>query len=154
MTMLNKKHSEKTKKLMSEKSKGNKAFLGRKHTEETKKKMSQPRPKRQGRPAWNKGKGKFKTPQDRQRNRLLLKYGLNSETYSEILKKQNYVCAICLKQETTLHSNGQIKLLSIDHDHITGKVRGLLCQKCNFAIGHLNDDPYLCQRAAQYLLNN
>lgn len=152
--MLNKKHSEETKKLMSEKSKGNKSFSGRKHSEETKAKMSKPRPKRQGIPAWNKGKGKFLTKEARQWNRNLGKYGLNEESYTNLLVEQNYVCLICLKPESKKHQNGKVTNLSIDHSHETGKVRGLLCSKCNFAIGHLDDNPYLCERAMKYLLSN
>ncbi len=43
------------------------------------------------------------------------------------------------------------KTMSVDHCHITGKVRGLLCNLCNTAIGSLNDDSTLVRRAAEYL---
>jgi hypothetical protein len=42
----------------------------------------------------------------------------------------------------------------VDHNHITGEIRGLLCRDCNFAIGFLRDDPLLCTRAAEYLLSH
>lgn len=152
--MINKKHSEETKKKMSESAKGNKAFLGKKHTDEWKKKMSKPRPSMQGRIPWNKGKGKFATKQERQFDRNLRRYGLNEKSFNELLTRQNNVCAVCLKAETKKHQNGKVTNLSIDHCHTTGKVRGLLCSKCNFAIGHLDDNPYLCERAMKYLLTN
>ena len=154
MTMLNKKHSEETKRKISIASKGNKSFSGRKHSEETLKKMRHPRPYNLGRPAWNKGKGVYKTKEERQRARNISKYGITKNDYNEILVKQDYVCAICLKPETKKHQNGTLCSLSIDHSHLTNKVRGLLCSKCNFAIGQLDDNPYLCERAAKYLLSN
>ena len=155
MTMLNKKHSEATKKLMSEKAKGNKGFAGRKHSEETKAKMRKPRLKRRGIPAWNKGTGMFKTSKEKVYYYNLKKYGIKPEDYNNLLIKQNGVCAICLKSETKIHPRTkQVAQLSIDHCHTTGKVRGLLCGNCNFAIGHLQDSPYLCERAMNYLLNN
>jgi hypothetical protein len=139
---------------MSEKAKGNKSFSGRKHTEETKKKMSVPRPNRRGIPAWNKGTSKFKTLKEKERHFNLRKYGIDGIEYNRILSIQNNVCAICLKPETKKHQNGKIIGLSVDHCHSTNKVRGLLCRKCNFAIGQLDDNPYLCERAMKYLLTN
>ncbi len=47
--------------------------------------------------------------------------------------------------------SGRVRRLSIDHDHNTGDIRGLLCHNCNVAIGHLNDDPELLDAAAGYL---
>lgn len=139
---------------MSEKAKGNKSFSGRKHSEETKTKMSKPRPNRRGIPAWNKGKGMFKTRKEKEKHYNLKKYGLDQKGYDELLASQNGICAVCLKPESKKHQNGKVTNLSIDHSHETGKVRGLLCSKCNFAIGHLDDNPYLCERAMKYLLTN
>lgn len=81
-------------------------------------------------------------------NRRIRKYNITTLEYDIMLQKQNYVCLICLKKDR-LNTK-----LCIDHNHETGKVRGLLCRSCNLAIGHLNDNPYLCQRAAGYLLTN
>ncbi len=153
--MLNKKHSKETKLKMSLSAKGNKAFLGRKHTEETKKKMSKPRPKRQGIPAWNKGTGRFKTIREKELHFNLKKYGIGPETYNEMLLKQNNVCAICYLPETKIHNKtGLVCKLSVDHCHNTGKVRGLLCTKCNTGIGQLSDSPELCINAYNYLKNH
>lgn len=72
-------------------------------------------------------------------------YGITEAQYDQMLAEQRGVCAICEKACTT----GQ--RLSVDHDHDTGKVRGLLCRRCNSAIGHMNDDPILLQKAVKYL---
>lgn len=71
-------------------------------------------------------------------------YGITVEYYVQLLAKQNSRCAICLKRDSVR--------LSVDHDHVTGRVRGLLCRRCNRAIGGLNDDPVLVQAALYYLL--
>jgi hypothetical protein len=76
---------------------------------------------------------------------LKLKYGITPEDYNFMLEGQNNVCAICDKPEV------QNKRMAVDHCHETGKVRGLLCSMCNTAIGKLNDDPNLLDKAAKYL---
>jgi Autographiviridae endonuclease VII len=69
------------------------------------------------------------------------KYNLTPEDYESLLKKQNFKCAICL----------QYGKLCIDHDHATNKVRGLLCTRCNVAIGLLKEHPEYIRRALTYL---
>lgn len=96
--------------------------------------------------------GRWKNKREWQTERNMKKRGLDENQFNGILVKQNYVCAICLKAETRKYKNGTIARLSIDHNHRTGKIRGLLCSKCNFAIGQLDDNPYLCEKAAKYLL--
>lgn len=63
------------------------------------------------------------------------------------LIKQEHKCPICKKslRET---------LRCIDHDHKTGRTRGILCSKCNLGIGHFEDDPGLLESAVQYLKEN
>jgi len=131
-----------------------KGFTGRKHTEETRKKMSKPRPKRRGIPAWNKGIGRFKTLKEKELHFNLKKYGIDTETYNEMLLKQSNVCAICFLPESKKHQNGKICKLAIDHCHKTGKIRGLLCSKCNTGIGNLKDSAELCLNAHRYLNNH
>lgn len=80
----------------------------------------------------------------------LKKFGLTVEIYNNMLKAQNHVCAICEKPEMTKRNN-KIKQLSVDHCHATGKVRGLLCTKCNTGIGLLREDPIIIQKAKDYL---
>lgn len=136
---------------MSKKSKGNKAFLGRKHTEEWKQARRVPRPDLKGRVPWNK---KFKTRKDKETNgNLKRNFGIGIVEYEKILQTQSYVCAICSKPNSRKLPDGKYAKLAVDHDHKTGKIRGLLCCKCNFAIGHLDDNPYLCERAMHYLLS-
>lgn len=75
------------------------------------------------------------------------KYGWTVEDYEEQLKKQNGVCAICEQ----VPDSGPYKDFVIDHDHNTGTVRGLLCNKCNNGLGLLGDDVTGLRRALSYL---
>lgn len=69
------------------------------------------------------------------------KYGLTPEQFDDLKKKQEDRCAIC----------GDPAPLSVDHDHQTNEVRGLLCRKCNWGLGQFRDDPALLLKAAEYL---
>lgn len=84
---------------------------------------------------------------------LLLKncFGITEEFYNTLKKEQNDVCAICKRPETTITKHGHLKDLAVDHDHSTGKIRGLLCGSCNRGIGFLKDSPDVCISAADYL---
>ena len=83
-----------------------------------------------------------------------LKIKLSYEEYKEMFITQNNTCAICLNPETSVHhKSGVNNVLSIDHSHKTNKVRGLLCRKCNMAIGLLRDNPEIVLRAYNYLLS-
>lgn len=81
------------------------------------------------------------------------KYGLKVAEYEKLVLEQKNLCAICEKRERVSHK-GQIKELAVDHDHETGKVRGLLCHSCNLAIGVLLDKPELFKKAAEYLVKH
>lgn len=83
------------------------------------------------------------------RKKVLEKYGMTIEDYKDYMKKQNGCCWICGVNES---ENG--RKLSVDHDHTNGNVRGLLCQKCNKALGLFQDDPNLLLKAMIYLQNN
>lgn len=78
-------------------------------------------------------------------------YGISIEEFENLFQKQNGVCSICGKPETSKHQRGTLKTLSIDHSHRTGKVRGLLCYNCNRGIGHLQEDVLILKRAIDYL---
>lgn len=68
---------------------------------------------------------------DRRRH-LLEQYGLSPEMYDEMLAAQGGTCALCHTPERAVtRIGGRIRNLNVDHDHRTGKVRGLLCVKCN-----------------------
>jgi hypothetical protein len=91
--------------------------------------------------------------ENRRRWNLQNTYGLSVARYNALLHKQGGVCAVCGKDEPNAHGRtGKQVRLSVDHCHETGVVRGLLCQKCNRAIGLLNDDPVLMRKAISYLL--
>ena len=79
-------------------------------------------------------------------------YGLTLEQYHAMHDEQKGVCAICERPETVQDGRtGAAKALSVDHCHDSKKVRGLLCTKCNTAIGKFDDDPELLMRAIEYL---
>lgn len=82
----------------------------------------------------------------KKRTRRLAKMGLTPEQYDAMEKAQGGLCRICGGPPT-----GRWKRLHIDHDHKTGRVRGLLCVGCNRALGYLNDDPKRARSAAGYL---
>lgn len=80
------------------------------------------------------------------RCRTLAKYGLTVEEYDAILAQQDCKCAICGMSD---EEHG--KSLVVDHNHVTGEVRGLLCRNCNVGIGALGDDVQRIINAAAYL---
>lgn len=72
--------------------------------------------------------------------------------YEAMLIKQDNKCAIChTTEETKLGPNGTLVRMSVDHCHTSGKVRGLLCNRCNRALGLLGDSVDLLQKAIVYL---
>lgn len=81
--------------------------------------------------------------------RLKTVYGITPEEYTRLLILQNNVCAICKQPERTKRLEKHADLC-IDHDHLTGKVRGLLCLRCNVILGHI-EDPIVLQRSLNYL---
>lgn len=77
-------------------------------------------------------------------------YGLTLQDYENLYVAQGGLCAICSRPETKKLA-GKLLRLCVDHNHTTGKVRGLLCSRCNVAIGLLNDDLLMLQAATEYL---
>lgn len=73
-------------------------------------------------------------------------YGISLEEYEGLLQKQEYKCYGC-----SIHYDAQSFRLSVDHDHKTGRVRGLLCNECNRGLGKLKDDPYILRKLAAYI---
>jgi hypothetical protein len=73
-------------------------------------------------------------------------YNLTKDEFLDLAKKQGYSCPIC---------NGDASdapyRLSVDHDHTTNEIRGLLCNPCNYALGLFYDDPERLERAIHYL---
>ncbi len=73
-------------------------------------------------------------------------YGLSVEAYAAMVATHGGVCAICGKPETVKN-----RALSVDHDHATGRVRGLLCLLCNRVVGCAKDSAGVLRSAANYL---
>jgi hypothetical protein len=86
-------------------------------------------------------------------------YGITLEQYRQMLAEQGGACAICGEPPTVENSGRWTKRrrrpadpkLIVDHDHVTGKVRGLLCGRCNTGIGALKDDAAIVRFALKYL---
>lgn len=86
---------------------------------------------------WNK-----ENPEKRRNNDLKTRYGISLEDYNGLLKSQSSRCLICNQKDSNLH---------VDHDHESGKVRGLLCKTCNLGLGYFKDDTDLLENAIDYL---
>ena len=122
--------------------KNSKFKLGSKAWKEHKLKLSRESNKRY------REKNKLKT----ENKRLKIRYGITLEDYQNLYNKQLGLCKICNNPEIVRILKGrQIRSLAVDHCHDTGKVRGLLCYKCNVGLGSFNDDPKLLIRAINYL---
>jgi Autographiviridae endonuclease VII len=76
------------------------------------------------------------------RNQVFTRYGLTRESYNDLLESQDGLCDICAEP---------MELPCIDHDHVTGEVRGLLCVSCNAAIGQFHDSVEVLESAIAYL---
>jgi hypothetical protein len=74
-----------------------------------------------------------------------LRRGLPEGEYERLLTRQDGKCGGCARAD-----DGE-KRFAIDHDHVTGEVRGLLCETCNIGLGYLKDNPQTLQRLLDYL---
>jgi hypothetical protein len=81
---------------------------------------------------------------------LKKQFNITIEDYEKMLDLQAGVCYICKGEETSVRN----RRLAVDHDHVTGKIRGLLCSNCNRALGLFKDNKELLLAAAQYLEKN
>ena len=84
------------------------------------------------------------------RKKQLRKYGLTGKDYAKMAREQENRCAICHR----LSVSDVRRYLSVDHDHATGKVRGLLCHNCNAMLGFAGDNPQILTNAIEYLKEN
>ncbi len=94
---------------------------------------------------------KFKYCPRRQReNNLIRKYDITLDDYNKMLQEQNGCCAICfVKAENTKN-----KVLVVDHNHLTGEVRKLLCKACNTSLGLLKESQEIIANLSRYLYEN
>lgn len=82
---------------------------------------------------------------EKRRNKdLKYRYGISSKDYKQMLQSQDGVCLICKKKPKN-------RRLSVDHNHTTSEIRGLLCQKCNAILGLAGDNVKILQNAIEYL---
>ena len=82
---------------------------------------------------------------------MLRRYGVTEQQWNEMIGRQNHQCAICgevLRIDATVKGNDRPH---VDHCHTTGQVRGILCSRCNIAIGAMKDSPHIAICAAYYL---
>lgn len=86
-----------------------------------------------------------RNPEKGRAEKLRSRFNLTVEAYDELLESQCEVCAICGDECDSGHR------LSVDHDHETGEVRGLLCKDCNIALGFFRDNVKSLARAIEYL---
>lgn len=76
-------------------------------------------------------------------------YNITLRQYNFLLEQQDFKCAICKKHKSEFKDN-----LCVDHCHMTNKIRGLLCKKCNAGLGQYNDMIIYFEFAKQYLLRS
>ncbi|MGS1095849.1 endonuclease VII domain-containing protein [Aquamicrobium terrae] len=94
-------------------------------------------------------------PAQKRAAHLKREFALTPEAFEALLERQGGGCAICHAKVTGLKERGRReRSLHVDHCHETGRVRGILCHRCNFGLGHFRDDPELLERAAAYLVNS
>ncbi len=79
--------------------------------------------------------------------RLKKRYGISKEDYESMLEKQSRSCAICFSEVPL----GRYSFFAVDHDHVTRKIRGLLCTNCNRGLGFFKDNIELLRKALNYL---
>ena len=96
---------------------------------------------------WKSNGGK-RCPQKTREYQLKTHYGISIEEFNKLFDDQNKACKICNKQNTCG------KNWHVDHCHQTGKIRGILCAKCNQALGMVYDDIKILQNMIQYLEDN
>lgn len=82
---------------------------------------------------------------------LQREYGLTLDDYNAMLRKQAHRCAVCRRAETVKGRGGQIRRLAVDHDHVTGAVRGLLCHRCNVLVWALEDNHTTLDAIRRYV---
>ena len=81
-------------------------------------------------------------------NQLMTSFGISLEDYQNKLVAQGGTCAIC---KSSSPGRAGVRYFSVDHCHDTGKIRDLLCARCNTGIGLLQDNPEILDIAAKYL---
>jgi len=94
----------------------------------------------------NKRRSARNNPDSTKNAQLRIKFNITLEQYNQLFYLQNYKCAICNDECKTGRK------LAVDHDHKTGKIRGLLCMNCNNGLGKFKDSCDLLSKAISYLV--
>jgi RNA polymerase subunit RPABC4/transcription elongation factor Spt4 len=81
---------------------------------------------------------------------VVRRYGITVEEHNRLMAESRGLCAICGQPETRTY-RGRVKVLAVDHNHVTGKVRGLLCHNCNTMIAMSREQCGVLIRATEYL---
>ena len=89
-------------------------------------------------------------PDTYRRQHLRRKYDISVEEYDEMLKMQSGACAVCKTEK----AGGKHNVFCVDHDHVTGKVRELLCKDCNIVLVIINDSPEHLGRLMAYIVKH
>ena len=92
---------------------------------------------------------------DKRKNGMLQwRFNLTLEEYNAMSEAQCHVCKLCGQPETAKknsNKNEEVRMLCVDHDHDTGKVRGLLCTKCNVQLGHYEKSKPRAEEFERYI---
>ena len=89
-------------------------------------------------------------PVKARRAHLRRKYDISLEEYEQLLLLQGGKCAVCPATE----AGGKHNVFCVDHDHVTGKIRELLCMDCNIVLGIIKDSPEHLGRLASYIIKH
>jgi hypothetical protein len=79
------------------------------------------------------------------------RYGMTLEEMMAYVEAHDENCDVCGKPDTTHRKATWTRKLTFDHDHLSGKLRGMLCSRCNIAIGSAEDDPEVLRALADYI---
>lgn len=80
-------------------------------------------------------------------------HGISMDEFQKMHDSQKGLCKVCSKPERAIY-RGKTRSLCIDHNHKTGKIRGLLCHRCNVALGLLEDDFRIVESLLEYIKND
>ena len=95
----------------------------------------------------------------RERKRIIAKFGITLEEYNNLLEQAGDKCCICGRQFLEITGEigfrhkqaGRLQTKYLDHNHTTGKIRGIICGRCNAGLGCFEDDIEIINRAINYL---
>lgn len=93
---------------------------------------------------------RMENPEKIRDTKLKQAFGIGVDWYNDQFEKQNGTCASCKKPESTIW-RGRVLSLAVDHDHFSGEIRGLLCMRCNRALGLLDDDEIIINNLLGYI---